>query len=266
MITAKNENVKDILAYLREDVGNCVYMYIDIAKYGLDNPNMDVWFDTDADGNINLSVMKYYDSISVYSRTEDWDAEPVCELIKEKQVGMVSGQSWIIEKLYPLCGDNYDLEIGYEFQLTNFREFPDIAHIEDGKIEDTLEIAKLICSDQSIGGYYEIENLAGQLAERIETGIGRSLVIRNKEGRIIAHIATYAEFDKIATTAGLIAEDDGSGIPYGTLLESRLVNDLLAEGFEIYTFVTEDRRARFFRTMKCKELSRYGKMTIKERG
>lgn len=265
MRKAENSVVKEICEYLRQDVGHCVYVYIDIAKYGLDNPNMSVWYDRDQEGDLNLVVMKYYDSISVYSRSRDWDIKPVCELIKKEQVGMVSGQSWIIEMLYPVCGDNYDLEIGYEFQLTNFREFPDIAHIEEGTIGDTLEIAKLICSDQSIGGYYEIENLAGQLAERIETGIGRSLVIRNKEGKIIAHIATYAEFDKIATTAGLIAQADGSNIPYGTLLESRLVNDLLAEGFEIYTFVTEERRARFFRTMKCKELSRYGKMTIRER-
>ena len=263
MLIADKKIVGDICEYLRPDVGNCVYMYVDIAKYGLDNPNIDVWYDVNIEGNINIVVMKYYNSISVYSRSEDWDIEPVCELIRKYQVGMVSGQSWIIDKLYPVCGENYDLEVGYEFKLTNFREFPDIAHIEDGKIEDTLEIAELICSDESIGGYYEIENLANQLAERIRTGIGRSLVIRNNDGKIIAHIATYAEFENIATTAGLIAIDDGSNIPYGTLLESRLVNDLLREGFEIFTFVTEDRRARFFRTMKCEELSRYGKMTLK---
>ncbi len=262
MRLAAEADVKGICEYLREDVGNCVYLYIDISKYGLDNPNMKVWLDENDQG-INLVVMKYYNSIQVYSRTEDWDMKPVSDLIEKEQVGMVSGQNWIIEKLYPTCGINYDLEIGYVFKLTNFKDFGSIVEIEKGTVEDMHECAALICANESIGSYYEVENLASQLRERIETGIGRSLVIRNDEGRIIAHIATYAEYDHIATTAGLIAEDDGSNIPYGTLLESRLVNDLLAEGFEIFTFVTEARRARFFRAMKCEELSRYGKMTLK---
>ena len=80
---------------------------------------------------------------------------------------------------------------------------------------------------------------------------------------MVAHIASYAEFDKLATTAGLISVQDETNIPYGTILESRLILDLLAEGFEVYTFVTEKRRARFFKAMKCEEYGRYGKMTLK---
>ena len=258
-----NEDVLPaILTYLRHEVGNCVYLYIDIAKYGLDNPNMEVWYDTDGAG-INLVVMRYYDSISIYSRTTSWDPEPVVALIGERKPGMVSGQFKLIEKIYPLCEADYNLEKGYVFQLNDFRKFDSPVPIETAGVEDTLEIAKLICSNESIGGYYEIENLAAQLKERMETDMGRSLVIR-KDGEIVAHIATYAEFKKIAVTAGLIAKDDGTNIPYGTLLESKLVLDLLDEGFDGYTFVTEKRRAAFLTAMGCTEFGRYGKMTLKE--
>ena len=262
MRLATEDDVKAILVYLRKDVGNCVYLYIDIAKYGLENPNMKVWFDTDDEG-INLVVMKYYNSIQVYSRQETWNVEEVAELIRNEQVGMVSGQSWIIDKLYPICGENYNLEVGHVFELPQFRAFEDVVEIETGTVDDTLEIAELICSNESIGGYYEIENLANQLKERIETGIGRSLIIR-KDGKMVGHIATYAEFNGIAVTAGLIAKDDETRIPYGTILESRLVLDLLNEKFRVFTFVTEKRRAKFLTLMGCEEIGRYGKMTLKE--
>ena len=258
---AEKAQVAEILDYLRQDVGNCIYMYIDIAKYGLDNENISVWYDT-KDDEIDLVVMKYYDSIQVYSRTENWKVDEVIDLVREEHTPMVSGQSWIIDRFYREFEDDYDLEVGYVFKLTAFREFDSPVPIEDGRPEDMHEIAALICSNESIGGYYEIDNLANQLLERQQTGIGRNLVIR-RDGKIVAHIATYAEFENLAVTAGLIAITDETNIPYGTLLESKLILDLLDEGFEVYTFVTEARRARFFKAMKCQEYGRYGKMTLK---
>lgn len=255
--------INSILTYLRKDIGNCVYMYIDIAKYGIENPNMELWCDTGSH-EICLVVMRYYNSISMYSDQDEWDIDAVAELIRSYRVGMVSGKKSMIEKLIVQCNDLYDIEYGYVFQLNQYRDFkiPDDL-IEDGTAEDVLEIATLICSNESIGGYYKIENLAMQLKERIETGIGRSLIIRRNQ-KIVAHIATYAEYEKIGVTAGLIAQQDSAGIPYGTILESRLVHDLLKEGFDIYTFVTEKKRAMFFNLMGCIELGRYGKMILKE--
>ncbi len=263
MRRATNKVIPAILEYLKRNVGDCVYMYVDIAKYGLDNPNMAVWYDADDDG-ICLVVMKYYDSIQVFTEKDDYDTEAVINLIREYKPGMISGRSDLVELLYPLCTDTYNFEKGYVFKLTRFRAFDSIVPIKRVGVEKCKEIARFICSNESIGGYYDVDNLTKQLAERIETGIGRSLIITGEDGTIKGHIATYAEFDGIATTAGLLAVDDGSGIPYGTMLESRLVNDLLNENYTIFTFVTEDRRARFFRAMKCVELNRYGKMTIKE--
>ena len=260
---ATKEVVPAILEYLKRNVGDCVYMYVDIAKYGLENPNMDVWYDSNDEG-ISLVVMKYYDSIQVFTEEETWDVESASRLVSKIKPGMVSGRRDLIETLYPNNEEDYNLEIGYVFKLTNFMKFDDLAPIQRVGVEMCPEIAQFICTNDSIGGYYDVENLTDQLTERIETGIGRSLVILGEDGQLKGHIATYAEFDGIATTAGLLAVDDGTGIPYGTMLESKLVHDLLDEGFDIYTFVTEDRRAKFFRVMKCEELNRYGKMTLKK--
>ena len=257
---ATEDIIDALLVYLKRHVGNCVYLYMDLLKYRLSNPNMKIWYDTDEDG-INLVIMKYYDSIQVYSESDNWDTEAVKKFLGNYDVGMISGKEEIIEKIYPDFKDKYELEIGYVFQLTAFREFDEIVKIE--RVEDPSEfpaIARFICSNESIGGYYDPDNLAEQLRERMETGMGRNLVIRGADG-LLGHIATYAEYDKYAVTAGLLSVQDGSNIPYGSMLESRLVHDLLAEGYTIFTFVTEKRRAKFFKLMGCKEYGRYGKMT-----
>ena len=264
LMEATDEDVDALLVYLKRHVGNCIYLYIDLAKYRLTNPNMKIWFSQDEDG-INLVVMKYHDSFQVYSESDQWDLQAVIRLLSEYEVGMISGKDSIIERIHPYFEKEYNLEIGYVFQLTAFRKFDEIVPIE--RVTDSSEcqaIAHFICSNDSIGGYYEVDNLAMQLKERMENGMGRSLVIRGQDG-YLGHIATYAEFDGFAVTAGLLSVNNGTNIPYGSMLESRLVHDLLDEGFTIYTFVTEKRRAKFFELMGCKQYGKYGKMTIKNR-
>ena len=43
MIQAKKHDLADILYFLKENLADCIYMYIDIRKYSLFNDNMKVW-------------------------------------------------------------------------------------------------------------------------------------------------------------------------------------------------------------------------------
>ena len=66
MREARAADLPRILAYLRPHVEECLYMYIDIAKYGLDNPAMRVWLEEGENG-LRLVVMKYHTGISLYT-------------------------------------------------------------------------------------------------------------------------------------------------------------------------------------------------------
>lgn len=262
MRQAKLDDVPAILTYLKRNIDDCVYMYIDIAKYGLENPNMKVWFDSD-DNGITIVVMKYHTSISVFTDVDNWNVEEVSELIRNEGVLSVTGRKDLVEKIHSICNEKYDVSYGYVFNFTDYRVDTIDAEIELATTDDTLEIAKLITTDDGIGSYYEVENLAQQLAERIETGMGRSYVIRNEQGRIIAHIATYAEFNGIATTGGLIVSADCRNGVIGSVMEGFLVRTLRDENFKIYTFVTERLRKRLLTAMGNKCVGEYGKMTLK---
>ena len=132
--------------------------------------------------------------------------------------------------------------------------------IEDGHEADTMDIAQLIAQDEGIGSYYEVEDLANQLSERIRTGMGRSFVIREKN-KIVAHIASYAEFNGIATTGGLIVDPKYQNGLYGGVLESHLVHTLLQEDFQVYTFVTNRLRKKLLTAWGNTCVGKYGKMT-----
>lgn len=255
---AVQDDIPAILAYLKRHVQDCIYMYIDIAKYGLDNPNMKIWLDADNDG-VGLVVMKYHTGMSVYSARKKWDAKGTARLIENEKAASVTGPRAQIERLMKLLGDRYGAEYGAVFRFTNHRDYGMDELVETAGPEDTPECARLIAADEGIGSYYEVQDLAVQLAERMDTGMGRSYVIR-QDGRIVAHIASYAEFKGIATTGGLIVDPAYRSGVYGGVLESYLVKRLLEEKFKVYTFVTARLRVKLLTALGNEQVGEYGKM------
>lgn len=255
---ATSSDVDAILFYLKEDVGNCLYMYIDIKKYGLSHPEMSVWFEGEGE-NISLVVMKYYNSISFYSRESTWAEAEVVALIEEYEPASVSAPLSLMEKIFSDI-DGYHLSSGWVFEYDKFKDmyFEGISH---GGKEDLREIAQLLCADQGFAAIYEVDNLYTQLLERMETGMGRNLIIRSESGQIVAQIATYAECDGIAITSGMIAHPEHRKSMYGTILESNIVKELKQEEFRVFTFVIEKKRKKLLDALKQKPVGQYGRLT-----
>lgn len=246
-------NVKE---YLKRDIPNCIYLYIDICKYGLSDPHVKFWIDEDESG-INLVIMQYHNSLQLFSMSDNWDVYYIAKLIKENNYSVINAKVSMIARLLLLC-PGYTLHHGAVFSCTNYRKWPDEILIEKPSIQDYPEIASLICSDP-VFSHYDKQDLEYQLIERALSNMGRSLIVR-ENGKIIAHIATFAEYDKIAVTSGLIVEKSYRDYPYGALLESALFEELLHEGFNVYTFVTEPSRKLWLKALKCKQVADYGKM------
>ena len=116
--------------------------------------------------------------------------------------------------------------------------------------------------DKEFGANYEVHDLARQLTERAETGMGRNYIIR-KDGKIIAHIATFAETENIAVTSGLIVHPDYRNYPYGAMMESYLVNRLLEEGIKAFTFVNSTKRIKYLNALGMKMCGEYEKLVRK---
>lgn len=260
MRLAEEEDRDYLLSYLKRDLGNCLYIYMDICKYGFHTPHMQVWIEKDG---MNLVLMKYYDSLQIYAISEDWSLDAVLDKIQEYNIRMISARRDIIERLRKsvYCHKNYEETFGHVFRFRHYKTLTsDKIHIQKAKPSDSDEIAHLMIMDSLFAENYEELEISLQLSERMKSGMGRSYVIRDQE-HIIAHIATFAEIANLAVTSGLIVHPEHRELPYGTILESYLVNCLQDEGIDVFTFVNERKRYKLLKALKCEECGQYGKLT-----
>lgn len=260
MREATEQDRARILQYLRGNMKDCIYLYIDIMNYGVSSEHMKVWIEEDAD-ELSLVVMKYYDSFQVYSHLATCNTAAIMALLKQYPVTMVSARRDIIEQLEKQC-ENYIASYGVVYVVERHREVSAGTDIMLATEEDATEIAKLICTDEEFGANYTVEVLAKQLAERIQTGTGRSYIIR-ENGEIVAHTATFAEADKIAVVSGTIIRQEYRNSNYYILLSNYMAQQLKKDGKSAYIFAITDKMIRYHDMLhtRCGE---YGKLVRKE--
>lgn len=258
MKKADIEDQERILQYLRNNVADCLYLYIDIMNCGIESEHMQVWIE-EKQNEIELVAMKYYDSFQIYSHKEFPEVTSAVLLLQEYPVTMISGRRNIIEQLnaYSYYKD-YDVTYGVVFLMNRFRMIESEIEILTASEKDAVEIAELICADDEIGGHYTISSLAEQLAERMHTGTGRSYIIRDK-GRIVAHSATYAETEGIAVVGGTVILPDYRNTPFYMLLSNYMLQKLDMENKKAYTFSISEKMIRYHSVLhvRCGE---YGKL------
>ena len=262
MITqAKKKDTDRILDYVRPNVSDCMYLYIDIKKYGLDSEHIKVWIDEDDQG-ISLVLMKYHTGMVLYTDRKDWDLVGVKKIIKQEKPNSITARKDLIIALHDVLKDMYDDDYGYVFILTKYPPVQSDLPIEVAKEDDFMEIAHLVTADEGVGSHYEITDYAKQLRERMEDGFGRSYIIR-KNGKIIGHIASYAECDGIAPISGLIVDPDYRNSFYGAALENKIMDDLRKEGFTVFSTVTTKLRKKLLEVSGNECKGEYGKLVLK---
>lgn len=253
------EELPIVMDYLRRDISNCIYMYVDIGTYGLDNPNLKVWIDGEL-GDIRLAIMQYYNSLQLFSAEDDFDVWSVAAFISERRYPVINGRIATL-RLLETALPEYVIHGGLVFRCDDYihKDIPFL--IEEAREDEYQEISELICGEPTFG-HYEVNSLREQLLERLRTGMGRNRVV-HVDGRIIGHIATFAEYEEIAVTSGLVVNHNYTTYAYGSIMESELFRELLKEGKTVYTFITDRKRAAFLRALGCKQVADYGKMLLK---
>lgn len=259
MIKLTQERVKDVLAYMEDDLPNCLYLYGDIVRYGIDDPNMTVWF-SERDRKINAVVMRYFSGSQVYSKDLDFDQSELLAKLKEIKPDRISSQKAVIEKLAPMMEDEYTTRYGAVFKLLNYRKTKknDLV-IERAKPENADEIAAFLMTNDEIAERYDQQKLSQELLDRISTGIGRSYVIR-VDGKIVAHDGVTLETDRYMVQGLAFVREEYRKVFYGPILESYMINDVCEEGKELYCMVVDGGRVEGFVRMGNQVIARYGKL------
>ncbi len=256
---AQKEDVNRLLSYLEKDLKNCLYSYIDLKKFGIGNPNLTVFFEED--DMIRCSALKYYEGLQLFDAEGIMDPETTAGLIRSLNSHIVSSTVEVIEKLYPLLSDRYEMEQGYVTEMLSMPEGACSEEVFPAEISDYDEIARLICSDEGVGGHYQPEELKQQLLERAEEGFGRNYILK-RQGQIVHHAATYAELDNLAVISGVITKDEWRGKGIGTLAVKKLCRDLLKEGKKPCLFYYTRQAEQFYKKIGFEEGTGWAKLVL----
>ena len=265
MIVAKHTDIPDLLNYLEQDVSNCLYLYADISVYGLDNPNMLVWYESDERGICKVA-MKYHDSFQLYADRNLEDIEGFTELIERYQPSAITARPEIAGQLSDRYNDTYMYQVGAVFEGKTIQPDKEMRLLEDcnatilrAQESDAREIAELMFSDAEMGAQYTVESLTEQLTERFRTGMGRGYIIRD-QGRIVAHDGTFAECDKFVIESGLVVHPDYKNTLYVNWILNYESIQLSKENKKNYFFTLVPKLIRFHKRTSIYK-NDYGRLT-----
>lgn len=229
-----NTMMDEVLGYIGDDYGKCLYVYIDIRKYGMEEDFFHVWEFYDGD-SINAIVTEYYGGFQVYSRDLDFDDAEVADFLFEKNAKLIFGIEEVINRLHHHFAE-YEIELGTVGRLGEIKcECYDDAY--PAPLEELEEVVKLVAADPSIGAPYGYDSLYQQYVERMQNNYGRNYVYRDsKTNEIACHAGTYAELPELAVIGGVITSPNhrGKGVSKGTL--AALCRELKEEGKDVFTF------------------------------
>lgn len=257
----KKEDVEKLLKYYEQDLKNCLYSYIDLKTYGVENPNLAVYFDEDA--QIRCSALKYYDGLQLFDAYGAMDAEATAELIKMLGSHIVSSTVEVIEQLYPMLKDRYDIEKGYVTEMLSMPQEIPSGEVRQAELWEYDEIARLICSDPGVGGHYQPEELKEQLLTRYQEKFGRNYIL-TRGGEIVHHAATYAELTNLAVISGVITREDWRGKGIGTLAVKKLCADLMKEGKKPCLFYYTKQAEGFYRKIGFERGTGWAKLVLRK--
>lgn len=257
----------EILSYLEKDITNCLYMYADIFKYGLEAEHVTVWYDTDELG-LRMVVMQYHKNFQVYANRGFEDVEGVLALIARENPLGVSGRKEIVTQLAPRLSNIYEPEYGVIFKGKPINSEKLKQGLEDCSVQieraveaDAPAIAHLLYMDDELRSVYTEDSLAQELADRIQTQMGRSYIVRSGE-EIVVHNATYAESDKFVVVSGLMVHPDYRDTEYAHWIDMKSSLEFQEEGKDRYFFALKDKIIHWHKRTGAQIVAEYGKLSL----
>lgn len=261
IIKSEIKDEQRILTYIGADYSKCLYLYLNLQKYGFNSDIIEVYTQENED-EVTAVMLKYYTCLHVYSRGNSLDADELGLFFSNNGVTMLYCATETAEKLYsalPIT-KNVTVSNGWVAQIENIDKQPKGLSVL-AQMEDFEPIAKLIYEDEDIGRSYNYEDLAKQLVQRNKEGYARNLVIK-LDGLVIAHACTNAEFGNIAIVAELLVRKDYRKQGYASEIWRDICGKLLSEGKEVFSFYYSEESRQLHKHIGFFEVCNWSKIVI----
>ena len=254
-----------VLDYIGQDYPKCLYLYLNLKRYGFDSAVTDVYIQREND-SITAVLLKYYTCLHVFSKDNDFNSGELGAFVKQNGFSMVyclaSTAIRIYKSLPEEVAERATLTTGWVAKIEKIDKQPEGISVTASK-QDFEQIVRLIYDDEDIGKSYKYDMLARQLEERNREGYARNLVIKNGD-LVVAHACTNAEIDGIAVVAELLVREDFRRKGYASEIWRELCGQLLLEHKEVYSFYYSEESRALHRKIGFKEVGDWAKIVIQQ--
>lgn len=259
IVKCNNNKIQEIVDYIGKEYGKCLYLYIDLIKYGCNSEFTNVW--KDVDGNrIRMVMLAYHSALHLYSQNLDFNVDEIVRFIRDMNPSIICASKPLIERIESsLSNDGYISEFGHIGKRTSSPQMKEKHQVELAKEEDVDQIARLLYEDDDIGASYTYDDLVAQINERLSQGFVRSFVIR-QDNKIVAHLGTGAEIQNLCTINYVITDLDYRGKGLSSSLFSYACQQLESEGKEIFSVYYPENSRRLHHKMGFEDFCEFGKL------
>ena len=252
-----------IISYIGNDYPSCLYLYLDLLKYGIESNTISVYLQTRED-EVEALLLKYYSCLHVYSRNNAFDADELAEFFCDDNYTMLYCTAETAERVYRVL----PREVKIKATITRgwVAQIQQVDHESRGltvpaEKQDFEQIVRLIYDDEDIGRSYKFEELSRQLEERNQQGYARNLVIKI-DNLVIAHACTNAEYETIAVVAELLVKKEYRQKGYASEIWRAICSQLLSEGKEVFSFYYSEESRALHKHIGFYEVCEWAKVVI----
>ena len=254
---------QSIVSYIGSEYYKCLYLYLDLEKYGFDQDEVDVYVQT-AGEKISSVLLKYYSCLHVYSKDDSFDAKELAAFIDGNSFKLIYCAASTAEHIYAnmsqIVKDSASKTTGWVAQIEKTDKKSEGLATEAAS-EDFAQIASLILGDEDISRSYKSDELERQLLERSREGYARNYVIK-QDGLVIAHACTNAELGNIAVVAELLVRSEYRRRGLASEIWRYICETLLAEGKEVYSFYYSEESRALHRKIGFREVCEWCKIVF----
>lgn len=257
LIKAKEINRKEILEYCIQEPSINLFIIGDIELYGFDSKFQDVWIQKDLDV-IKGIVLRYHQNFILYGK-DKMNLTEIIGLFKRHKVNIISGKASIINHLYPLIKESYNIKEMNFAELSNDdlleKEFSNVITANKEDSNDIVMAYEHIKEFEYLypGGF---EDRKKQVLNRIVSGEGIHMFIK-KNGQIVSHANTAAETSQSAMIGGVMTLPDERRSGFAKTVVSALCQRLMDDGKKACLFYKGETSKVLFSSLGFKDVDKW---------
>jgi len=221
---ARQKDIGRILRYIGSSYKECPYLYMNLRKCGVNNPNVLVHLDEE-DAGIRGVYLKYFGCLHFFTKEQDYRWPCLLSMVKQYDPRMIYMPKWAGEKVNEQLASAYGMDRMEVVSATALKCI-DTGRVKRAMRSDIPQIADLLATDPAYKNPYDRK---GELLQQYDNGYSRFYYIP-QDGRIVSCSGTTAELDDMAIIGGLVTDPAYQGQGLGAMVTAKVWGEVLAEG------------------------------------